>query len=86
MLKLPQTYIDLSIVQSILNLEMPVLIVQAHCPCGGDALKSPAMIKHSLMVIARVVGFLNPGQTPVLTFDQPLYAIDKGPMELQESV
>ena len=32
-----------------------------------------AMIKHSLHVIKRVIEHLNPRQTPVITFDQPLY-------------
>ena len=32
-----------------------------------------AMIKHSLDVISKAVEHLNPGQTPVVTFDQPLY-------------
>ena len=35
------------------------------------------MIKHSMMVIAKAIEFLNPGQTPVIPFDQPLYAISK---------
>ena len=36
-----------------------------------------AMIKHSLYVIKSVIEHLNPGQTPVITFDQPLYALAK---------
>jgi len=52
--------------------------LSALLPMWRDASKSPAMIKHALMVIARAVEFLNPGQTPVVTFDQPLYAIAKG--------
>ena len=35
------------------------------------------MIKHSFCVIKSAVEHLNPGQTPMLTFDQPLYAIAK---------
>lgn len=35
------------------------------------------MIKHSLDVISKAVEHLNPGQTPVVTFDQPLYALAK---------
>ena len=30
-----------------------------------------------MMVIAKAIEFLNPGQTPMITFDQPLYAISK---------
>ena len=36
-----------------------------------------AMIKHSFSVIKSAVDHLNPGQTPVITFDQPLYALAK---------
>ena len=39
--------------------------------------KSPAMIKHALMVITKAIESLNPGQVPVVAFDQPLYAIAK---------
>ena len=35
------------------------------------------MIKHSFCVVKSATQHLNPGQTPVLTFDQPLYAIAK---------
>ena len=35
------------------------------------------MIKHSLHVIKSAIEHLNPGQTPVVTFDQPLYALAK---------
>ena len=34
-----------------------------------------AMIKHSFGVVKRAVEHLNPGQTPVIAFDQPLYAL-----------
>ena len=35
------------------------------------------MIKHALDIIKDAVAFLNPGQVPVVAFDQPLYAIAK---------
>ena len=35
------------------------------------------MIRHSMSVVRKAVQFLNPGQIPVVTFDQPLYAIAK---------
>ena len=35
------------------------------------------MIKHALDVISKAISFLNPGQTSVIAFDQPLYAIAK---------
>ena len=39
--------------------------------------KSAAMIRHSLDVIQSAVAHLNPGQIPVVAFDQPLYTIAK---------
>lgn len=36
-----------------------------------------AMIKHSFCVVKSAVQHLNPGQIPVITFDQPLYALAK---------
>ena len=47
---------------------LPLFKEQAH---------SPAMIRHSMIVVRDAVQFLNPGQIPVVTFDQPLYAIAK---------
>ena len=44
-------------------------------PLFPDDSKSVAMIRHSTDVIKRAVEHLNPGQVPVLTVDQPLFAI-----------
>jgi len=46
-------------------------------PLFPDDSKSVAMIRHSIDVLHRAVQLLNPGQVPVLTLDQPLYAIAK---------
>ncbi|KAK0146492.1 hypothetical protein N1851_014183 [Merluccius polli] len=46
-------------------------------PLFHESAHSVAMIKHSLDVIGKAVEHLNPGQTPVVTFDQPLYALAK---------
>ena len=35
------------------------------------------MIKHSLDTVKDAVEYLNPGQTPVIAFDQPLFALAK---------
>ena len=42
-----------------------------------ESCHSPVMIEYSIMVIAKATEFLNPGQTTVITFDQPLYAISE---------
>ena len=42
-----------------------------------DDSKTAAIIKHSLDVVTDAVAYLNPGQTPVVTFDQLLFALAK---------
>ena len=39
--------------------------------------KSVAMIRHAVDMIRQAVTHLNPGQVPVITLDQPLYAVAK---------
>lgn len=46
-------------------------------PLFPDDSKSVAMIRHSMDIIKQAVEHLNPGQVPVLTVDQPLFAITK---------
>lgn len=46
-------------------------------PLFPDDSKSVAMIRHAMDVVQRAVHHLNPGQVPVLTVDQPLFAIAK---------
>ena len=38
---------------------------------------SPAISRHAIGVISKAVQYLNPGQTPVMACDQPLFAITK---------
>ena len=38
---------------------------------------SVAMIKHSIDKVKERVNFLNPGQTPIITADQPLFVLGK---------
>lgn len=46
-------------------------------PLLDDVAHSEAVIKHSIDIIISAVTYLNPGQTPVIAFDQPLFAIAK---------
>ena len=46
-------------------------------PLFQDDSKSIGMIRHSMDVVKQAVEFLNPGQVPVVTLDQPLFAIAK---------
>ena len=46
-------------------------------PLFHDEAKSVAMIRHSMDVVKTAIDILNPGQIPVLTFDQPLFTLAK---------
>lgn len=43
-------------------------------PLFKDNSKSPTMLRHGLDVARKSTSFLNPGQTPVMSLDEPLYA------------
>ena len=51
--------------------------ITAMLPLFPDDSKSIAMIRHSMDMIKKAVQELNPTQVPVITLDQPLYAIAK---------
>ena len=51
--------------------------LSAILPLFPDASHSVSMIKHSMTIVKQAVDYINPGQTPVLACDQPLYAIAK---------
>lgn len=57
--------------------DCPLTTVTAMLPLFRDDSKSVGMIRHSMDVIKRTVQKLNPAQVPVITLDQPLYAIAK---------
>ena len=46
-------------------------------PLFSEKSSSPSMVKHAMDITTDTTNFLNPGQTPVLGVDQPLYAIAK---------
>ena len=46
-------------------------------PLFAECAHSLAMIKHSITVVMKAVENLNPGQTAVIAFDQPLFALAK---------
>lgn len=46
-------------------------------PMFREEAKSPAMICHSMDIIQTNVELLDPGQIPVIAFDQPLFALAK---------
>ena len=47
---------------------LPLFLESAH---------TVAMVRHSMDVVKNAVEHLNPGKTPVVTFDQPLFALAK---------
>ena len=46
-------------------------------PLFSDKSTDPGIIKDAMLIVKKSIAFLNPGQTPVLGADQPLYAIAK---------
>ena len=46
-------------------------------PLFLDSAHTVAMIRHSMDVVKNAVEHMNPGQTPVVTLDQPLFALAK---------
>jgi len=53
------------------------IVLTALLPLFYNEAKSVAMIRHSMDVTRKVVEILNPGQTPIITVDQPLYTVAK---------
>ena len=51
--------------------------IRALLPLFAEKATSPAMIVHAMDIIKQNIDFLNPGQTPVIAFDQPLFALAK---------
>ena len=46
-------------------------------PLFEDNAHSKAMIQHSMKLVKEAIAYINPGQTPVIGMDQPLYALAK---------
>ena len=46
-------------------------------PLFYEDAKSVAMLRHRMDIVKNAVDFLNPGQVPIITADQPLYALCK---------
>ena len=51
--------------------------ITAMLPLFPDDSKSVAMVRHSMNMVKKAVHELNPTQVPVITLNQPLYAIAK---------
>lgn len=51
--------------------------VGAMLPLFHEKSATPSMIKHGMEVSKQAITFLNPGQVPVITCDQPLFALAK---------
>ena len=53
------------------------LDTSALLPLFPEEAKSTAMIRHSMDIVTKAIQYLNAGQVPVITCDQPLYAVAK---------
>ena len=57
---------------------IPPAAISALLPLFPDNAHSAAMIRHSMDIVKAAVQHLNPGQTPVLAADQPVYTHGEG--------
>ena len=46
-------------------------------PLINESINSPAMVKHCMVVVQRTIQDMNPSHVPVITTDQPVYALLK---------
>ena len=51
--------------------------ISALLPLFYEKAATPVMIKHGMNALKQATTFLNPGQVPVIAFDQPLFALAK---------
>ena len=54
----------------------PISVV-ALLPLFSEISATITMVKHGMDVLRKITTYLNPGQTPVMAFDQPLFALAK---------
>ena len=51
--------------------------MNALLPLFSEKSATIAMVKHGMECLKQITNFLNPNQTPVMVFDQPLFTIAK---------
>ena len=54
----------------------PISVI-ALLPLFPEKSATIAMVKHGMEYLRKITNYLNPGQTPVMAFDQPLFALAK---------
>ena len=52
-------------------------VIESMLPIFHETSTDPQMVKHGMGLIQKITQHLNPGQIPILTVDQPLYAVGK---------
>ena len=70
-------WVSWSAYHAALQQEERLAAISALIPLFTDSAHSVAMIKHSMTLVQAAIQHLNPGQTPVLSADQPLFALAK---------
>ena len=46
-------------------------------PIPPESINTPATVRHCAKIIVKLTKKLNPGQVPIITADQPVYALGK---------
>ena len=73
----PTDWISWSAYHAALQQPVKPAAIIALLPLFIDSAHSIAIIKHSMTIVQAAIRRINPGQTPVLTVDQPLFALAK---------
>ena len=62
---------------SLIDSNKENVVITSLLPMFNEKAASVSMVKHGMDILRNTTSFLNPGQVPVLTVDQPLYTIAK---------
>ncbi|KAE8739304.1 hypothetical protein FOCC_FOCC015194 [Frankliniella occidentalis] len=52
-------------------------IVNTLLPLFEEVAETPSMVKHGFDIVTKITNMVNPGQTPTICMDQPLFALGK---------
>ncbi len=62
---------------SLANIPVNPPVLSSLLPLFYEKVSTFSMVKHGMEIVRQITEHLNPGQIPVTTFDQPLFALAK---------
>ena len=75
--KVKQDVISFSVFYSTNLQKQPIKDISTMSPLIKESINLPAVVCHCLYLISKLTLKLNPNQIPIVTADQPVYAIAK---------